>query len=146
MTELLPITRQLIQELKSVSDESLPCAGDKPVSVLVVEDDLADADLMTMTLKGIGCAVDLARDGLDAAHMLRKNKGKYCIMFLDLGLPGIDGVGVLKIAKKAAPEVHVIIVTGGNRIGEIPEDSYYGVVRKPLREKLALEILDKTIR
>lgn len=147
MKDLLPITKQLIQELKEYGRDHLPCGRlSNVVHVLVVEDDDNDAQMITRTLREICCEVDLAKDGIEAAQMLKENQGKYCIMFLDIGLPGMDGIGVLRIAQRVAPEVHVIIVTGGNRIGEIPPDCYYGVVRKPLREKLALEILDKTAR
>lgn len=143
--EMLPITRQLIQELKSGVDKDSPCYGaDKPLNVLVVEDDKDDAMFMRTTLEGIFCKVDVARDGIQASKLLRENQNKYCVMFLDLNLPGIDGFGVLRIAHELAPNLHVIIVTGGNRIAEIPMDMYIGVIRKPLRHNLAIEILKKT--
>lgn len=144
MNRLLPITKQLIESLRAQAGDEMPCSGEKPVKVLVVEDDQNDAFFMRRVLTDIGCEVTLIGNGLEAAELLKSNPNKFCIMFLDINLPGMDGMDVLKLAHKVAPNVHVIIVTGGTRAAEIPHNTYYGIVRKPLSESLATEIIDKT--
>lgn len=137
----LPLTIDFIQSLR---EDDGPCKSMPGTNVLVVEDDSNDALLMKFALEEIECRVDIARDGQQAANMLRSSPGKYCLMFLDINLPIMDGFAVLKIVNDIAPNLHVIIVTGGNRIDEIPRDRYVGLIRKPLHSKLAIEILNKT--
>ncbi|HEU4632187.1 MAG TPA: response regulator, partial [Gemmatimonadaceae bacterium] len=65
-----------------------------PVRLLVVEDhdDLAEA--LQVSLKREGYAVDVARDGRQALAMVRRTPPD--VVVLDLGLPGLDGFGVLQ--------------------------------------------------
>ena len=63
--------------------------------VLLVEDDAMLGEGVAAGLRAAGMSVDWLRDGgLAAAAALRE--GSYAIALLDLGLPGADGLDVLK--------------------------------------------------
>lgn len=81
--------------------------------VLVVED---DADLnrqLKETLQEAGYAVDVAFDG-EEGHFLGDTE-PYDAVILDLGLPGLDGVGVLDRWRAAGKAMPVIILTARDR-------------------------------
>jgi CheY-like chemotaxis protein len=68
----------------------------KGVRVLIVEDDRAIADLYRFKLELDGYEVRLAVDGNDALAQLQEASPD--LVFLDLDLPGLDGLAVLEAA------------------------------------------------
>lgn len=65
-----------------------------PYTVLVIEDELAIAENLSLALDSEGFIVDLARDAKSALQAL--NHQPYDLILLDIGLPGMDGYRVLK--------------------------------------------------
>jgi DNA-binding NtrC family response regulator len=54
--------------------------------------------------------IDIARDGLTALGMV--NESDYDVMILDIMMPKMDGIEVLRRVKEARPEIDVIMITG----------------------------------
>jgi len=79
------------------------------VRVLVVEDDAKLAEGLKRDLKQHGFAVDLCDNGVDAEFMGRTEP--YDAVVLDLGLPGMPGLEVLKSWRKQGSSVPVCILT-----------------------------------
>ncbi|MEQ8603113.1 MAG: response regulator transcription factor [Marivibrio sp.] len=77
--------------------------------LLLVEDDAALADRLATTLTQAGYAVDRAADGVDAAHLGETEP--YQLIVLDLGLPGLDGLSVLKQWRAGGLETPVLVLT-----------------------------------
>ncbi len=77
--------------------------------LLVVEDDVALGERLRTRLVAEGYAVDLARDGIDGAHLGASEP--YDAVILDLGLPGKPGLTVLREWRAAANRVPVLILT-----------------------------------
>lgn len=77
--------------------------------LLVVEDDVALGERLRTRLVAEGYAVDLARDGIDGAHLGATEP--YDAVILDLGLPGKPGLTVLREWRTAANRVPVLILT-----------------------------------
>ncbi len=84
--------------------------------VLVVEDDPDLSRQMTKALDEAGYAVDHAPDG-EEGHFLGDTE-PYDAIVLDLGLPEIDGVTVLKRWRDAGRDVPVLILTARDQWGE----------------------------
>jgi CheY-like chemotaxis protein len=59
--------------------------------VLLVEDNKSVANIHVKMLKEVGCVVDVAQDGRAALFM---GQEKYDLIFMDLGLPYIEGIDV----------------------------------------------------
>ena len=62
--------------------------------LLLVEDDVHLSTSLKKSLESSGFAVDIANNGIDAEYL--GNEINYDIVILDLGLPGKDGLSVLK--------------------------------------------------
>jgi DNA-binding response OmpR family regulator len=77
--------------------------------VLVVEDFGLLRDSLTQGLREAGFAVDAAADGEDGLWHARSND--YDVIVLDLMLPRLDGLTVLKRLRDAGNRAHVLILT-----------------------------------
>jgi two-component system, OmpR family, response regulator len=79
------------------------------VRVLVVEDEARLRDELAQSLKGAGYAVDCAADG-ERADFLGHTE-RYDAVVLDLGLPGVDGLTVLRRWREAGLAMPVLVLT-----------------------------------
>lgn len=81
-------------------------------TVLLVEDDSTNLMFETLILKSLDCNIDAAQNGTDATNMVQKKK--YDVIFLDLGLPDMDGFTVAKNtrATEMNAKTPIAIVTG----------------------------------
>lgn len=77
--------------------------------ILVVEDDLSLADGLVTALKREGYTVDLLHDGIHALEALANEV--FDLVVLDLGLPRLDGLAVLKQLRANNNSVPVLILT-----------------------------------
>jgi two-component system response regulator CpxR len=81
-----------------------------PSKVLLVDDEREFAQTLSerLLLRDMGSAV--AYDGESALNLVREDEPE--VMILDLKMPGIDGIEVLRRVKETNPEIEVIILTG----------------------------------
>ncbi len=77
--------------------------------ILVVDDELIVRNSLKEWLEVEGFSVDMAESGLQALEMLTAQA--YPLMLLDIKMPGMDGVEVLKRAKEMRPEIQVVMMT-----------------------------------
>ncbi len=78
--------------------------------VLVVDDEESIRNMMRMTLELDGHQILLAEDGPTGLKLFEKESPD--VVFLDVRLPGMDGIEVLTRIKALDPDAEVIIVTG----------------------------------
>lgn len=82
----------------------------KTRKILICDDDKAVTDFLERFLKKEGYKeVDIALSGEDALDKITKNG--YQLVFLDIRLPGIDGIQTLKRIKKIDNKIDIIIIT-----------------------------------
>jgi CheY-like chemotaxis protein/cytidylate kinase len=81
-----------------------------PSKVLLVDDEREFVQTLSerLLMRDMGSAV--AYDGESALAMISEDEPE--VMILDLKMPGIDGIEVLKRVKQSRPEIEVIILTG----------------------------------
>lgn len=80
------------------------------LDVLLVDDESEFVDAFAERLRLRGFSPHIANNGEQALRMV--DEGKAQIMILDLKMPGIDGMEVLRRVKKKHPETQVIILSG----------------------------------
>lgn len=81
-----------------------------PSKVLLVDDEREFAQTLSerLQLRSMGAAV--AYDGESALDLVQEDEPE--VMIIDLKMPGIDGIEVLKKVKKTRPEIEIIVLTG----------------------------------
>src|SRR5690606_17856117 len=84
--------------------------------ILVVEDDPALADQLRQALADAGYAIDLATDG-EEAHF-QGSVETYDAVVLDLGLPVLDGLTVLRKWRSERRDMPVLILTARDNRSE----------------------------
>ena len=84
--------------------------------VLVVEDARPLADVVAEGLQDQGMAVDVARDGLEAAAKLEVND--YDVVILDRDLPGVHGDTLCQMITKRDGRVMVLMLTAAGAPGD----------------------------
>ena len=77
--------------------------------ILVVEDDSVLAAALTRALTQATYAVDLVGDGEAASHAIATNA--YDLVVLDIALPRLDGLAVLRRLRDRRSQVPVLILT-----------------------------------
>jgi two-component system OmpR family response regulator len=82
--------------------------------ILLVEDDELLSDGISKALRQAGYAVDHVATGADADHALETTS--FDLLILDLGLPQIDGLEVLRRVRLRNQTLPVIIVTARDRL------------------------------
>jgi excisionase family DNA binding protein len=78
--------------------------------VLVVDDEEPIRDLLSRTLSLAEYEVDVAPDGPSALDRMRMIQ--YDLLITDLRMPGVDGLNVIREARRLRADIPVIIVTG----------------------------------
>ncbi|BBD09067.1 response regulator [Desulfovibrio ferrophilus] len=84
--------------------------SDTPIRLLLVDDEAGFVDVLYKRLTRRGLEVVTALSGESAIQALRKQDFDVCV--LDLKMEDMDGIEVLKIFKKMAPELPIIFLTG----------------------------------
>src|SRR4030042_2472070 len=82
----------------------------EPDRVLIIDDEDTIRDSMHQVLKKEGYQVREAADGKEGLSLF--NKETFQVVFLDLKLPGLNGLRILGQMKEANPETPIIIITG----------------------------------
>jgi two-component system response regulator QseB len=84
------------------------------LKILVVEDDDLIATGLHLALSRLGHAVDRSSNGMDAQQLLSDQT--YHLAILDLGLPGKEGLDVLRDVRKVNSAISVLILSARDDI------------------------------
>jgi two-component system response regulator len=101
------------------------------IDILLVEDNPNDAELTLRALRktDIGARLAIARDGAEALEYLLSGRPMPKVVFLDLKLPKIDGMEVLRRirADERAHSIPVVVLTSSQEERDITECYRLGV-------------------
>jgi excisionase family DNA binding protein len=114
--------------------------------VLVVDDEASIRELLSKTLALAEYEVDTAPDGRAAVERLRL--GQYDLLIADLKMPGMDGLSLIREAKRFKGDLPVIIITGFSTESSAIEAVNLGVagyLTKPFRVPQVLAAAAKAL-
>lgn len=80
--------------------------------MLLVDDDDAVRNVTRGMLERLGCRVFVARDGFEALARYDAEREHIRLVLLDLSMPGMDGVEVLRELRLHDPELRVVLMSG----------------------------------
>lgn len=118
-------------------------------NILVIDDEESVRDAYSLTLEAAGYHVDLAEDGLAGLDAVRRKRPD--MIFLDLNMPGIDGIETLKRLHEidATISVHIVTAFSKNYMEELAkaraEGCKFEVAAKPLSSELIRQIASATL-
>jgi excisionase family DNA binding protein len=116
--------------------------------VLVVDDEASIRDLLSKTLALADYDVETMPDGSAALDRLRENPGGVDLLIADLKMPGMDGLTLIKQAKRIRAELPIIIITGFSTESSAIEAVNLGVagyLTKPFRVPQVLAAAAKAL-
>jgi YesN/AraC family two-component response regulator len=114
------------------------------IKILIADDDKIIADILKELIADKERSVYVCHDGLEAIEKIQKEQ--YDLIIVDLIMPRVGGLDVLKFVKKIHPETIVIIITGyaslETAIAAIKEGAY-DYIRKPCKLEEMKIVVDR---
>jgi excisionase family DNA binding protein len=126
--------------------KSAAAAAPSRPRILVVDDEAAIRELLAKTLALAEYDVDVAPEGRTAVERLRTLP--YDLLITDLRMPGVDGLGVIREARRYKPDLPIIIITGFSNEASAIEAINLGVsgyLTKPFRVPKVLAAAAKAL-
>lgn len=120
---------------------------DVPPKVLLVDDEKEFVHTLSERLQTRKFEPSVVYDGEQALEFVKKDEPN--VMVLDLMMPGIDGLEVLRRIKADYPDIEVIILTGhgSKREEEIAEDlGAFAYLQKPVNIDLLAKVMNEAYR
>ncbi len=115
-----------------------------PLRVFVVDDDADFAESLACILESHDCQVQIAHTGEEAIKIFQEQD--FDLAFMDVKLPGKNGVESFLEIRRHKPEARVVMMTGFSMeqlLEEAVENGAYGVLRKPLDPEEVLRMIDR---
>jgi len=112
----------------------MPNVTTQQIKILIVDDEKAVADILKDCISDKGRSIDVCYDGLDGIDHIQKDL--YDLIIVDLVMPKVGGLDVLKYAKKTNPDVLVMIITGYASVETAimaVKEGAYDYIRKPCK-------------
>jgi CheY-like chemotaxis protein len=124
--------------------QRLRIEGRKVRKVMVIDDEQSIRDALAESLADAGCEVATAANGKDALAQLRSSAPLPSLIFLDLGMPEMDGYGFREAQKRdpALAAIPVVVITAH---GKAPPVDARKVLHKPIALDVLLETLETAI-
>lgn len=116
------------------------------LKILVVDDEPELRKSVISVLRTRDYQIDEAGDGLRALDKIKSSF--YNLVILDVRMPGMDGLTVLKKIKEEYPEIIVVILTAHANIRDAIEaikEGAYNYLEKPIDQEGILQLVDKAI-
>jgi len=117
---------------------------EKP-NILIVDDELGPRESLRMILKP-SYNVFIAEDGYKALEIIKQVP--IDLITLDLRMPGLSGIDVLKEVRESNKDIQVIVITGYGSLGTITTASQYGVydyISKPFNVSDVTMVVQKSL-
>jgi len=118
---------------------------EQKASVLVVDDELGPRESLRMILKPL-YDVRTAANGQEALDFIQKEK--VDLITLDIKMPGLSGMDVLRELRKLGSDAAVVIVTGYGTLTNVHDAIRYGAVdfvSKPFNVPDIVAIVNKSV-
>ena len=116
--------------------------------ILFVDDEEDIREVVKLRLETNGYVVDTAGSGEEAIRKVASNRPD--MMILDVMMPGMDGLAVLKKIRKDETDIHlpIVILTAKRKkmIGDLFElENIQGFIEKPFESAMLLDIIKKAL-
>lgn len=111
--------------------------------LLVIDDDDGVRDSMAAYLRDLGYIVDQAESGSRGLEMFEQNPPD--VVLLDLKMPTMDGLSVLKTLGQSPANVPIIVVSGAGVMNDVVEALRYGASDYLFKPIVDMEVLEHSV-
>lgn len=121
-------------------------SSNKSISILIVDDDDPFRSVLENVIKAEGFSVKTAYDGASAINILQGEP--FDLVLLDVKMPRVDGIEVLRFIKNNYLDTHVIMLTGVNELKlavECMQLGAYDYLTKPHGAGELLKSIDRAL-
>ncbi|MBW2386259.1 MAG: response regulator [Deltaproteobacteria bacterium] len=125
---LLPVASETVADRRPPGESSAAAGGE---TILVVDDEPAIRRLARLELERCGFRVLEAEDGDRAMEIFEQHREEIDLVFLDMTMPGMDGLEVRSAVLEQCPAMRVILTSGHSPT----ELSVLGAERPPFLHK-----------
>src|ERR1700747_2219601 len=104
----------------------------KEMEILIVDDEPQGAEVLAKSLNRQGHSTTIVHSGAEALDRLRTTAPDA--MFLDVSMPGMNGLDVMQEVKRIKPALAVVVITGhatADEIERVKEMGAVDVIQKP---------------
>ncbi|MDO8589077.1 MAG: response regulator [Armatimonadota bacterium] len=111
--------------------------------ILIADDEKEIRNLFVESLQRQGFEVLAARDGREAVEMIRE--GGVIVAFLDIRMPGLNGIDALGEIVQISPNTQVVMITGhyeDTTVDEALRKGSFLCLMKPFKVRDVLALLD----
>ena len=136
----------------ATSSKPLPARQGQPLSILLAEDNPVNRKLAEKMLTKAGHRVEMAHDGEEALLKYSHAPGNFDLIFMDVQMPGMDGLSGTKAIRKfesgqtPIPRIPIVAMTGQAMDGDREKCLESGMddyIVKPINKEGLLEMLRK---
>ena len=116
----------------------------RPLNVLIIDDEEVICNACHLILSERGHTVEHKTDGAAGLKALQSNS--YDVILLDMMLPDMDGMEILKTIKQKTPQAGVIVITGYSTVANALKAMKLGAtdyLSKPFSEDELLASIEK---
>jgi DNA-binding NtrC family response regulator len=120
---------------------------EKNTRILIVDDQVGMLETFTDILEAKGYHVETAEDGFTAIDKVKQNP--FDIIFMDIKMPGINGVQTFREIKKINEKTRVIMMTAyavEDLIKEAIEEGAYTVIYKPFNMENVIRTIERVLK
>ena len=94
--------------------------------ILIVDDEKNIRMTLSQSLESLGVETDMAGNGEEALTKLKEKD--FGLILLDIRMPGMDGMEVLRQVREVRPDIRIIMITAYGTIGSAVEAMKLGAV------------------
>jgi two-component system, NtrC family, response regulator HydG len=119
----------------------------RKIKVLVVDDEKIIRDFFKRLLSLMDLEVVTAEDGYKALELVKENS--YDLYFIDVRMPGMNGLDTYREIRKIHPEAVVMMMTGyavEDLLKQAQDEGAHGPIRKPFDIAQVKDVLDKVAK
>lgn len=114
--------------------------------ILVIDDEKVVGESLRRTLSGEGYEIDIAHSGREGLRKARM--GSFDLIMVDLKMPDIDGLDVIKRIKEEQPDVMMVMITGYSTVDSATEALRTGAfdyIPKPFTPEEITDVVGKAL-
>ena len=115
--------------------------------ILIVDDEVRLADVLTVALDDLGYAAVAAETAAEALRMLAQDT--FDLVLSDLRLPGMDGRGLLGEIRRLYPEIPVVLITAFASVRDavdLVKEGAFDYIAKPFEMEDVAATVERALR